>query len=233
MNADVRDAWIIKTLSKIPSGLRILDAGAGSKRYKKFCSHLEYVSQDFCKYDGEGDGAGLQRGKKEAIDVDIVSDITKIPIPDNHVDAVLCTEVFEHIPNPIAAIKEFSRLLRSGGSLILTAPFCSLTHYAPYHFYSGFNRYFYEKFLPENGFEIISLEANGSFFEYLIQELSRVGKTVSHYTDSRLRYTSLQLKYTDKYYISAVINLLQNFRNADKGSYELLCFGYHVLAKKL
>lgn len=46
-NEERRNEWIEKQLKSIPDGLRILDAGAGELRWKKFCSHLEYVSQDF------------------------------------------------------------------------------------------------------------------------------------------------------------------------------------------
>ena len=62
------------------------------------------------------------------------------------------------LPEPVKAIKEFARLLKSSGHIIITAPFCSLTHFALYHFHTGFNRYFYEKHLPDNGFEIGQIE---------------------------------------------------------------------------
>ncbi|MDO9324535.1 MAG: methyltransferase domain-containing protein, partial [Methanoregula sp.] len=139
-------------MKKIPPGSRILDAGAGEQQYKKFCTHLNYVSQDFAQYDGKGDGKALQTQKWETSNIDIVSDITTIPEPDTSFDAIMCIEVFEHLPEPIIAIKEFSRLLKPDGHLILTSPFCSLTHMAPYHFYPGYNRYFYEKHLADNGF---------------------------------------------------------------------------------
>ena len=226
MNTDVRNEWVKDVLSKIPVGMHILDVGAGRKQYERYCSHLKYTSQDFCKYDGKGNDIGLQRGKKEATDIDFVCDITKIPIADEQFDIILCTEVFEHIPEPIKAIKEFSRLLKSGGHLILTAPFCSLTHYAPYHFYSGFNKYFYDKFLPENGFEILELKANGSFFEYLQQELIRIEKIAIKYTDT-------QLSFDEKAFIGTLVRWLRGICKRDKNSHELLCFGYNVLAKKL
>lgn len=53
-----RVSWLENTLTKIPTGLRILDAGAGEQQFKKFCSHLDYVSQDFAEYDGSGDNNG-------------------------------------------------------------------------------------------------------------------------------------------------------------------------------
>ena len=156
--------WLEAALKKIPAGSRILDAGAGELDKKKFCSHLNYVSQDFGQYDGKGDGKGLQTKGWDNSKLDIVSDITSIPEPDASFDAIMCIEVFEHIPDPIAAVKEFSRLLRTGGHLIITAPFCSATHFAPYHFSTGFNRYFYEKHLTENGFVISEINENGDFF---------------------------------------------------------------------
>jgi ubiquinone/menaquinone biosynthesis C-methylase UbiE len=96
--------------------------------------------------------------------MNILSDITAMPEPDASFDAIMCIDVFEHLPDPIKAIQEFARLLKPGGHLILTAPFCSLTHFAPYHFYTGFNRYFYETHLSANGFKIVDLQGNGNFF---------------------------------------------------------------------
>lgn len=48
-----------------------------------------------------------------------------------------------------------------GDKLILTAPFASLVHMAPYHYCSGFSCYWYEYHLTLCGFEIVELTANG------------------------------------------------------------------------
>jgi SAM-dependent methyltransferase len=224
-NEDTRIFWLKETLAKLPKGLRILDAGAGEQQFKKFCSHLNYVSQDFAKYDGSGDGKGFQVGSWDQENLDIISDITAIPQPDSSFDVVLCTEVFEHLPNPLLALKEFSRLIRPNGYLIITAPFCSLTHFSPHHYYSGFNRYFYETHLPVNGFKIIDLQANGNFFEYLAQEVRRISYIANTYSNSYLRrWESLALKI--------LLKSLERFSETDKGSSELLNFGFHILAIK-
>lgn len=60
INEENRQVWLRKTLSALPQGVRILDAGAGKLRNRPLCGHLAYVSQDFCQYEGRGDGKGLQ-----------------------------------------------------------------------------------------------------------------------------------------------------------------------------
>ncbi|MBK8842631.1 MAG: class I SAM-dependent methyltransferase [Saprospiraceae bacterium] len=129
-----REKWLEEILRKIPKGLTILDAGAGELRYKKFCSHLNYVSQDFGEYNGNGDGFGMQTGEWDQTRIDILCDIINIPVMDNSYDAIMCIEVFEHLPDPVKAINEFSRILKPNGYLIITAPLSSLTHFAPFHF---------------------------------------------------------------------------------------------------
>ena len=39
------------------------------------------------------------KGFKRLLSLDIISDITSIPVSDNTFDAVMCIEVFEHLPN--------------------------------------------------------------------------------------------------------------------------------------
>ena len=219
-----RVKWIESSLKKIPAGLTLLDAGAGESQFKKFCGHLKYVAQDFAQYNGNGD-IGLQTGTWDNTRLDIVSDITTIPLPDQSVDAIMCTEVFEHIPNPVLAIKEFSRLLKPGGYLLLTAPFASLTHFAPYHFASGFSRFFYEKHLPENGFVIEELKLNGNFFEYVAQENRRVSSIALKYTGKRLGFFKKAVVYLN-------LLILDSLSKKDTGSSELLCYGIHTFARK-
>lgn len=214
-----RDLWVKTALSKLSDGDRILDAGAGEQRYQSYCSHLNYISQDFCQYTGIGNKQGLQPETWDISRIDIISDIIAIPEPDASFDAILCTEVFEHIPDPIAALNEFHRLLRPGGKLILSAPFCSLTHFAPYHYYSGFNKYFYEWHLTHNGFEIDEMSLNGDYSEYVAQEIRRV---LTVYGKSPL-------------YIRICAALMLRFIKINKklvNTSELGCFGFHVTATK-
>jgi len=224
-NEATRDTWVRQQLRALPEGLSILDAGSGEQPYRDDCAHLDYVAQDFGKYDPHQQETGLQMPSWDYGKPEIVCDITDIPRPDGSFQAILCTEVLEHVPDPLAAIREFSRLLPLGGHLILTAPFCSLTHFAPYHFSTGFSRFFYDNHLKSNGFEIVELTPNGNYFEYVAQELRRLPSIAERYSGIRISRWRGRL-------IGSLLRFLQQCSDRDKGSSELLSFGLHVRAVK-
>ena len=224
-NAATRDAWVAEVLAALPAGARLLDAGAGECQYKKHCGHLKYVAQDIAVYNGKGD-TGLQTGSWDFSQIDIVSDILDIPEPDASFDAVLCTEVLEHLPDPVRALDEMARLLRPGGTFIITAPFWSLTHFAPYHYATGFNRYFYEFHLGRLGFDIVDMIPNGNFFECLGQELRRVAEMAQQFAGGD-KPTPLELGATQ-----IVLAMVERMSARDTGSPEMLHFDYQVRAVK-
>ena len=218
-----RARWVKKTLLALPRGLRILDVGAGETPYKEWCTGQAYLAQDFSQYDGAGDGTGLQTGTWDRTRIDIVSDITAIPEPDASFDIIICTEVLEHIPNPVAALAECARLLKSGGTLIITAPFTSMTHFAPYHFCTGFNRYFYEKHLDE--YEILELSPCGSFFAVTLQQII----LTSYFCR---RYAGIVWAIISIPFVIPALLFLRIASIFDIGSKESLCFAYFVRARK-
>src|SRR6185436_40370 len=164
-----RDLWVAQEAARIPSGSRVLDIGAGACQYRKLFAHCRYETHDFAQLPAEALFAGVGYGR-----IDYVSDITAIPVPDATFGAALCTEVLEHVPDPVAAVREFARILEPGGTLLLTAPLASGIHQAPYHFYGGFTPFWYEKYLAEAGFDEIRVEANGGFFRFYGQESQRL-----------------------------------------------------------
>lgn len=222
VNEQNRQAWLRETLGNLPSGIRILDAGAGQLRNKPLCAHLDYVSQDFGEYTGGGDGQGLHTSSWDTSRVDLRCDITNIPEPDEAFDAILCSEVLEHVPEPTLVLDEFRRLLRPNGTLILTAPFASLVHFAPYHYCSGFSRYWYEHHLPRRNFEIVELSANGDWFAVCQQELNRLARM-----ERKRRNWSWPL--------ARALGVLGNsyFRlRSNKEAKDVACFGWHCVAIK-
>lgn len=223
INEEQRGVWLAKTLAAVPSGLRILDAGAGELRNKPLCAHLDYVSQDACQYEGTGDDQGLQTGTWDTSLIDLVCDIVDIPEPATSFDVILCSEVLEHLPDAIRVLDEFRRLLKPGGQLILTAPFASFVHFSPYHYATGFSRYWYEYHLPIRNFEIQELTPNGDWFSYVKQEMLRLPGMARRYGDWCWPLA----------YLAAGIALIYfSIRGKSKVADDVACFGWHCIAIK-
>jgi len=152
-----RHTFVREFSQQLRDGSDVLDVGAGSCKYRPLFARCNYKAQDFAQYPHADHRYGA---------LDYISDITAIPTPEASFDAIVCTEVLEHVPRPDLALQEFARVLRGGGQLLLTAPMRSGIHMAPFHFYGGFTRYWYEHFLPLHGFQIRQISENGKFFRY-------------------------------------------------------------------
>jgi ubiquinone/menaquinone biosynthesis C-methylase UbiE len=225
INESTRKAWLKLVLSELPAGSSILDAGAGQLGNKQYCGHLQYVAQDFSQYVNPAHQSGidgLHPGKWDTSRVDIVSDITCIPCPSESFDALLCSEVLEHVPDPMAAIDEFYRILKPNGVLIITAPYSSNVHMAPFHFYSGFTRYWYEHHLVRRGLQIKSLTANGDWFAMMWQEISHLPSAAKDLNKWTWPLAYLFCAFAFLY-----------FRLGGRKSHSpLTCFGWHCVAIK-
>lgn len=223
INEESRNQWLADILAAVPAGLRILDAGAGELRNKSLCSHLVYVSQDVCQYEGTGDAQGLQTGKWDTSKIDLVCDIVAIPEPNASFDVVLCSEVFEHLPDALKALEEFERLLKPGGKLIITAPFASLVHFAPYYYATGFSRYWFEYHLSAHNFEVQELTPNGDWFSFTKQEMLRLPSMARRYGDWCWPLA----------YLAAGVALLYFWlRGKPRLADDVACFGWNCVAVK-
>jgi len=96
---------------------RILEFGAGTGNFARRLIAEQVVSEMTCA-DILPRPDDLPRGI-EWIRADLNDPLTS---PDAAFDTIVCIEVIEHLENPRAAFREFHRLLRKGGNLILTTP---------------------------------------------------------------------------------------------------------------
>lgn len=217
-----RDKFIANVARSIPPGAKVLDAGAGTCKYKPLFAHCEYKAQDFAKYEGKEHKYG---------ELDYIRDIAAIPAPDATFDYVICTEVFEHIPRPDLAIEEFARILKTGGELIITAPLGSGIHMPPYHYYGGFTPNWYEYFLPKNGFEMESCIANSGFFKLYGQESQRF---LSMITPSKRisRYAFIPVKVILALWFKVAIPLICHYLDRFDTKQEFTV-GYFIKARKV
>lgn len=172
-NQSERDKWVTARAATIPAGSRVLDLGAGTCPYRPLFAHCDYRTHDFMQYEGVKLGGTSQYGH-----IDYVSDVKNIPAPDGFFDVILCTEVLEHVPEPIEALREMARLLRPGGRLLVSAPLGSGLHQLPYHYYGGYTPGWYQHFGTTFGLDIKEILPNGGFFKLLAQECARVAWTL-------------------------------------------------------
>lgn len=216
-NQKARDEFVSNALKGIPPGKVLLDAGCGSQRYREYCNHLVYKAQDFGQF--KTDHTPSLTGFKERYQygkIDYIGNIWDIQENNSIFDVILCTEVFEHIAYPIETIREFSRLLKPGGKLILTAPSNCLRHMDPYYFYTGFSNRWYEEILVKNGFKIDEIHLNGDYYSWMRAEMGRTIKNADILTAIIL-------------FPSFVYFSLKNITPESKAT---LCEGYHIIATK-
>ncbi len=69
------------------------------------------------------------------VDVVIDPDVSRLPIADSSVDVIFCIGTIEHVPYPWKLVKEFHRILKTGGLLYLEAPFMQGIHADPDDFF--------------------------------------------------------------------------------------------------
>jgi SAM-dependent methyltransferase len=208
----------------IQPGATVLDVGAGSCPYRNLFGHAIYKTHDFIQLNPE-----QLRGKQGYGKVDYVGDICMIPTPDKSFEVLLCTEVLEHVPEPIRALNEFARILKPGGKLIITAPLGSSLHQEPFHFYGGYTPYWYKKFLVEAGFEQIVIEQNGGAYSLFGQECMRFVINLAPWSNWR------NLFFIFIWLISLPICLLITLTGPiiDKLDHtRLATIGYHIVARR-
>lgn len=94
----------------------------------------------------------------------------RIPLQDEFVDSILMTEVLEHVFNPAELLAEFHRVLRPGGSVLITCPFVWPLHEEPYD-YARYTPFALKHLLQSADFEIVHMEKTGTWFLSVAQLL--------------------------------------------------------------
>jgi ubiquinone/menaquinone biosynthesis C-methylase UbiE len=101
----------------------ILDAGCGIGHPFKF-----YAGKRVQKVYAVDSNENILENIYDSNVIPIVSDIKDIPIEDNTVDKVFCISVLEHIEEgKVEILKEFKRVLKDGGKVILTCDYPAVT----------------------------------------------------------------------------------------------------------
>ncbi len=139
--------------------MTILDIGSGSQPYRSIAEQIgfKYIGHDFTKYTIEDSDEffGLHNSEAPRVFPEIVCDVLDIPEDSLH-DVILCTEVLEHVPDPVALLEKAISLCKPDGFLIFTVPGSSWTHQAPYYFSSGLSPFWFEYHLKKFGARVMN-----------------------------------------------------------------------------
>ncbi|MHB8380501.1 MAG: class I SAM-dependent methyltransferase [Acidimicrobiales bacterium] len=115
----------------LASGDTVLDLGCGFGRHAFEAARrgASVVALDAGRDEVEGVAATfaamLEAGEltQASLHANVVQgDALHLPFPNGSFDRVICSEVLEHIPDDVAAMRELARVLRPGGTMAITVP---------------------------------------------------------------------------------------------------------------
>jgi len=134
-------------------GGTVLDLGCGSRPYEAFFNGRvnRWVGADY-----------PSTGHPPAKRLDVVADAMNLPLAGESFDTVLCTQVLEHVPEPMDVLREARRVLRPGGHLVLTAPQYNALHGEPQDFYR-YTKYGLDHMARRAGYTVKVIEPIGGF----------------------------------------------------------------------
>lgn len=135
----------LKELAPLLGGC-ILDVGCGEKPYRGlFTAATSYVGLEIDR----SDSARLRRDS-----ADCYYDGTRFPFDDEVFDAVIMSQVLEHVFAPDPFLREAHRVLRTDGRLLITVPFVWDEHEQPWD-YARYSSYGLRHLLHMGGFSVL------------------------------------------------------------------------------
>jgi len=124
-------------------------------------------------------GVDVADGFYQPHQVDLIGSAYDVPAPDGIADAVILSEVIEHLETPLLAVQEAHRLLKPGGLVFLSFPFLYPQHAAPRDYLRFTEFYLANKIAGEN-LDIVESSRLGGYWYLMgmyasmyLQELDR------------------------------------------------------------
>lgn len=162
---------------------RILDVGTGTGRTFEFLSKYGEVTGI-----DNSDEAIKFCSKRNITDV-IKTDVRTIPFEDFSFDIVIAMDIIEHLDEDIIAVREFYRVLRKDGVLLLTVPafmFLWGRHDEINMHRKRYNIWQISQIIKKAGFQIEKLSYY-NFFLFPIVFLTRFGRKVLKVKEKKLK----------------------------------------------
>ena len=139
---------------------KVLDIGAGPSPFKHLLRPevTQYVGLDI--HGAETFGYTNQEVVR--------FDGAHIPFETDSVDHFICTEVLEHVEDPLPLVREMHRILKPGGNGVMTVPWSARYHYIPFD---------YHRFTPSklgaisSIFSAVSVEPRGTDLTVIVSKV--------------------------------------------------------------
>jgi SAM-dependent methyltransferase len=146
---------------------RVLDIGCGRQPYRGL---VEAAG---------GAYVGLDLPRPGTV-ADLYGSALDLPFPAGSFEAVLCTEVLEHLPVPQRCLTEVARVLTAGGHLVMTTPWLWGPHEVP-HDYFRYTEHGLRHLAESAGLKVLAVQKTCGIAAALGQRLSagvhhRLGK---------------------------------------------------------
>jgi len=177
--------FFIEKLFEISKRNNILDVGGGAGFSKEVGKYKDwFANTNYRSFDIPTSGANIE------------GDIHDMNLPNESEDAVICNAVLEHVVDPIRAVEEIQRILKTGGVVLIQVPSIYPYHrnkgagghdgYGDYwRFFDDTLRYMFRNFshveiVKQSGFfrtMIVFLPFDKKLFEKPAEFLDRLLKT--------------------------------------------------------
>lgn len=191
--------FVNEKIEEISKEKTVLDVGGG-KRFQKWLKEYKHLffNCDFKTMDCDG-----------STGADLVGDIHSIPLPDESIDAIICSSVLEHIENPTKAVEEMKRILKKGGKIFVYIP-SIYPYHAKKNSYHDYWRFFDDTInLLFKDFTHMEVKKRGGYF-----------KALSFFVPKQSKI---------QFILSPVVNFLDKILRMEKRT---TTSGYYIYAKK-
>lgn len=153
LRRDVRDSLLQYFDKYLTINMDVYDIGCGSK---PFANALKSKVRKHI-------GVDIKDGFYDSTHIDLIGTAYAVPIDNESADAVISTQVLEHLEHPEKAIEETARILKINGVFFLAFPFLYPIHAEP-HDYSRITEFKIKKMLESSGFKILEFQYIGGFW---------------------------------------------------------------------
>lgn len=141
----------------------LLDCGCGNMPYyEMYRPHVKSVT-----------GVDWEGTHGENLYADKIADLNDgLPFDDESFDSILVTDVIAHIYKPDRLFREFARVLRAGGTVLVTSPFFYWISEPP-HEYFRYTEFAFRQFCEDANLKVIEITPYGGRMDVILDLLNK------------------------------------------------------------